>query len=47
MLETTYEGIAGSLSYAATATRPDIAFAVLVLSQHDTRPSTSHLTAAK
>jgi hypothetical protein len=42
-----YQSIVGSLSYAATATRPDIAFAVSALSRYSTRPFTSHLTAAK
>ena len=42
-----YQSIVGSLSYAATATRPDIAFAVSALSRYSSRPFTSHLTAAK
>ena len=42
-----YQSIVGSLSYAATATRPDIAFAVSALSRYNSRPFTSHLTAAK
>ena len=33
--------------YAATATRPDISFAVGVLSKVCTKPTTAHLTAAK
>jgi len=42
-----YQSIVGSLSYAATATRPDIAFAISALSLCSSRPLTSHLTAAK
>ena len=42
-----YQSIIGSLSYAATVTRPDIAFAVSALSRYCSRPFTSHLTAAK
>jgi len=42
-----YQSIVGSLSYAATATRPDIAFAVSALSRYSSRPFTLHLTAAK
>jgi len=41
-----YQSTVGSLSYAATATRPDIAFAVSALSRYSSRPFTSHLTAA-
>ncbi len=36
-----------SLMYAATATRPDISFAVGVLSKFNSKPSEAHLTAAK
>jgi len=42
-----YQSIVGSLSYAATATRPYIPFAVSALSRYSSRPFTSHLTAAK
>jgi len=41
------QSIVGSLSYAATATRSDIAFAVSALSRYSSRPFTSYLTAAK
>ncbi len=44
---TTYQSIVGSLMYAATATRPDISFAVGVLSRFCSKPTTAHLTAAK
>ena len=37
----------GSLLYAAIATRPDIAYAVGVLSKFCASPDESHLTAAK
>jgi len=42
-----YQSIVGSLSYAATATCPDIAFAVSALICYSSKPFTSHLTAAK
>jgi len=42
-----YQSIISSLSYTATATRPDIAFAVSLVSHYSSRPFTSHLTAAK
>ena len=42
-----YQTIICSLSYTATTTHPDIAFAVSALSQYNSRPFTSHLTAAK
>jgi len=42
-----YQAIVGSLMYAALATRPDIPFAVAALCQYNSRPFTSHLTAAK
>jgi len=42
-----YQSIVGSLSYAASATRPDIAFAVSALSRYSKKPYTSHLSAAK
>ena len=42
-----YQAIVGSLMYIALATRPDIAFAVSVLSRYNSQPCTSHLTAAK
>jgi len=42
-----YQAIVGSLMYAALATRPDISFAVAALCRYNSRPFTSHLTAAK
>jgi len=42
-----YQSIVGSLSYAATASHPDIAFAVSALSRYTSRPFMLHLTAAK
>jgi len=44
---TMYQAIVGSLMYAATSTRPDIVCAVAVLSQYNTKPYTTHMTAAK
>nr|AAZ28937.1 polyprotein [Phanerochaete chrysosporium RP-78] len=42
-----YAAAIGSLMYAATGTRPDIAFAVQTLSQFTSRPSATHWTAVK
>jgi hypothetical protein len=42
-----YQAIVGSLMYAALATRPDISFAVAALCRYNSRPYTSHMTAAK
>jgi hypothetical protein len=42
-----YQSIVGSIMYAALGTRPDIAYAVSVLSRYNSKPYTSHLTAAK
>jgi len=42
-----HRAIVGSLMYAALATRPDISFAVAALCWYNSRPFTSHLTAAK
>ena len=42
-----YQSIIGSLLYAATSTRPDIAHAVGVLSKFNCSPTETHLTAAK
>jgi len=39
--------VMGSLMYAALATRPDISSAVAALSRDNSRPFTSHMTAAK
>ncbi|CAB4001063.1 Hypothetical predicted protein [Paramuricea clavata] len=44
---TQYQSIIGSLLYLAVATRPDIAYAVGVLSKFCAKPSEAHLTAAK
>ena len=44
---TAYQSIVGSLMHAATATRPDISFAVGVLSKFCSKPTTAHFTAAK
>jgi len=42
-----YQAVVGSLMYAARATRPDISYAVADLSRYNSRPFTSHMTAAK
>ncbi|KAH8152156.1 uncharacterized protein LAJ45_03582 [Morchella importuna] len=42
-----YLSIVGSLMYAALGTRPDISFAVTVLSRYNIQPLQMHLTAAK
>jgi len=44
---TDYQAVVGSLMYAALATRPDILYAVPVLSCYNSQPFTSHMTAAK
>ena len=44
---TIYQAIVGSLMYAATSTRPDIAYAVAALSRYNSKPYTTHLTTAK
>ncbi|XP_067949538.1 uncharacterized protein [Watersipora subatra] len=44
---TPYQSIVGSLLYASTATRPDIAHSVGVLSKFNSMPTQTHLTAAK
>ena len=41
-----YLAIAGSLMYAALGTRPDISYAVGLLSRYNSGPRTRHLTAA-
>jgi hypothetical protein len=40
---TIYQSMIGSLRYAMTATRPDIAYAVGVLSRHNHDPSNEHI----
>jgi hypothetical protein len=45
--KTVYQSIVGSLLYLSTATRPDIAYAVGVLSRFTSAPTQTHLTAAK
>ena len=42
-----YQSAIGSLMYAMTATRPDIAFAVSVLSRFSSKPDTTHWKALK
>jgi len=42
-----YQAIVRSLMYAALATRPDISSAVAALCRYNSRPFTSHMTAAK
>ena len=42
-----YQSIVGSLLYVAIATRPDIAQAVGVVSKFNSKPSQTHLSAAK
>jgi hypothetical protein len=42
-----YRSIVGSLMYASTATRPDIAYAVSILSRHCSDPTLTHRTAAR
>jgi len=44
---TKYQSIVGSLLYIATATRPDISYAVGALSKFNSSPTETHLTAAK
>ena len=44
---TLYRSIIGSLIYIMNATRPDIAFIVIRLSQYSKAPTTIHLDAAK
>jgi len=44
---TDYQAVVGSLMYAALATWPDISYAVAALSRYNSRPFTSHMTAAK
>lgn len=42
-----YQSMVGSLLYAAMATRPDIAYAVGVVSKFNSKPTETHLTAVK
>ena len=44
---TRYQSHIGSLLYVAMATRPDISYAVRVLSRFNTAPNEAHMTAAK
>jgi len=44
---TDYQAVVGSLMYAALATWPDISYAVAALSRYNSRPFTSHMTAAE
>jgi len=43
---TDYQAVVGSLMYAALPTWPDISYAVAALSRYNSRPFTSHMTAA-
>ena len=42
-----YHAIVGSLMYAATSTRPDIAYSVATLCRYNAKPYTTHMTAVK
>jgi hypothetical protein len=44
---TDYQAVVGSLMYAALGTWPNILYAVAALSRYNSRPFTSHITAAK
>jgi hypothetical protein len=44
---TIYQSMIGSLMYAMTATRPDIAYAIGVLSRYNHDPSNEHMVALK
>src|SRR5205814_1493849 len=44
---TTYQSMVGLLMYAMLGTRPDIAFAVSVVSRYASNPDNSHLKAVK
>ena len=39
-----FQQILGSLQYAASATRPDIAYAVNAIARHAAQPSETHMT---
>ncbi|KAL2887234.1 Retrovirus-related Pol polyprotein from transposon TNT 1-94 [Ceratocystis lukuohia] len=43
----TYQSLIGTLMYPSVMTRPDIAFATAMLSQHNSNPAERHLDAAK
>ena len=45
--QTEYLALVGSLMYAAIRTRPDISYALGLLSSYNANPRTRHLTAAK
>ena len=45
--QTMYQSMVGTLLYAATATRPDIAHAVSVVAKFSSAPTAAHLTAVK
>jgi hypothetical protein len=44
---TDYQAVVGSLMYATLATRPDISYVIAALSGYNSRPFTSHMTAAQ
>jgi hypothetical protein len=44
---TIYQSMIGSLIYAMTATRPDIAYGIGVLGRYNHNPSTEHMVALK
>jgi len=44
---TDYQAVVGLFMYAALATQPDISYTVTTLSRYNSRPFTSHMTAAK
>jgi len=44
---TDYQAVVGSIMYAALATQPDFSYVVAALSRYNSRPFTSHMTAAK
>jgi hypothetical protein len=45
--EKEYQSLVGSLMYAMTGTRPDLAYTVSQLSQYNAKPTAIHLTTAK
>src|SRR5258705_11885490 len=42
-----YQSVVGKLMYAMVGTRPDLAFAVSSLGQHNASPNSNHIAAAK